>query len=205
MSLDPYKYSFPNAVPGGGGSIPPATATMMWAGEVRQSYDQALGAHKKIISNAGTINSILAKMAASVAAAEQAKLAAESSAAAAFARDNGFSVAAASSAGFSGSSGVEVALGLVGAVSQAVWSSTGEAVMGSSSQLCAASSSCSCVGSCVGAGGSVAGSCSCGSGESGRGEEGEEEEVLRVGEGEAGEERVMGRSRRTGEEDLSFL
>mmetsp|Transcript_3032 Transcript_3032/g.7033 ORF Transcript_3032/g.7033 Transcript_3032/m.7033 type:complete len:210 (-) Transcript_3032:137-766(-) len=95
--MDPFKYSFPAAIPGGGSSLPPATATMMWANGVKNSYEQALAAHQKLSANGNQIASTIAKMSAAVAQAEQAKLAAESSAAASFARDNGFAVAAATS------------------------------------------------------------------------------------------------------------
>ncbi|CAD7945625.1 unnamed protein product [Amoebophrya sp. A25] len=93
--LDPYKYSFPAAIPGGGGSLPPATATMMWANGVKGHYEAAQAAHNKLVSNGNRVETVIARMSAAMAQSEQAKLAAESSAAAAFARDNGFAVAAA--------------------------------------------------------------------------------------------------------------
>ena len=49
--MDPLKFSFPAAIPGGGGSLPPATATMMWANGVKGSYEAALQAHNKLVMN----------------------------------------------------------------------------------------------------------------------------------------------------------
>ncbi|CAD7953799.1 unnamed protein product [Amoebophrya sp. A120] len=117
----------PAAIPGGGSSLPPATATMMWSQGVKNAYEQALSAHNKLVSNGHLIQSLIAKMSAATAQAEQAKLAAESSAAASFARDNGFAVAAATASmgGTTGSSTSSGPLGVVAQVSRCL----GEAIM----------------------------------------------------------------------------
>lgn len=95
-----HKYAFPAAIPGGGGSVPPATAAMMWASGVKGAYEQAESSHKSIVDNVNATDSLMARMTASVAAAEQARLAAESSAVSAFARDNGFAVSTTASSLF---------------------------------------------------------------------------------------------------------
>ena len=75
------KLEMPQAVPGGGGGMPPAEAASQWRDQAEQAWETAKGAEQALNDDMRVVDSLLAKITAASAAAKTAQIAAEDAAA----------------------------------------------------------------------------------------------------------------------------